>query len=119
VAYLRAVEAAGEQQLVIENLESGEQAVYDTGPIQWKGWGPESNRWVYSKGSGLDLYLGEPGSPPMPLGSGTGLRWVNANEYLYLAGVPGSWTLTLAELGGGATPLAISSDDFAVFDFAE
>ncbi len=119
VAYFRAADAAGEQQLVIQRLDSGEQTLYDTGPIQWQGWAPDSIRMVYSKGTGLDLYLGELGSPPLPLGSGTGLRWVNANEYLYLAGVPGSWTLTLADLAGGVTPLAIPAGDFVAYDFAE
>ncbi|MFV2045217.1 MAG: hypothetical protein ACC700_18535, partial [Anaerolineales bacterium] len=119
VAYFRAADAAGEQQLVIQRLDSGEQTLYDTGPIQWQGWAPDSIRMVYSKGTGLDLYLGELGSPPLPLGSGTGLRWVNANEYLYLAGVPGSWTLTLADLAGIVTPLAIPSGDFVAYDFAK
>lgn len=119
VAYFRAAESAGEQHLVIQRLDSGEQTIYDTGPLQWRGWAPNSNRMVYSRGTGLDLYLGELGAPPVTLGSGAGLRWVNANEYLYLAGVPGSWTLTLADLAGWVTPLAIPSGDFVAYDFAE
>jgi len=93
--------------------------VYDSGPVQWKGWAPDSTRFVYSKGTGLDLYLGELGAAPVALGSGTGSRWVNANEYLYLTGARGSWTLTLADLAGSATPLASPSGDFVAFDFAE
>ena len=119
VAFLREADVAGDRDLVIQRLDNGEQTVYDTGPIQWRGWAPDSTRMVYSKGSGLDLYLGEIGAAPVPLGSGTGLRWVNADQYLYLAGRPGSWILTLADLAGGVTPLADPSGDFVAFDFAE
>ncbi len=120
LAYFRAADAAGEQQLVIQQLDTGEQTIYDTGPIQWKGWGPESDRMVYTKGTGFDLYLGEPGAPPAPLAPGTGLRWINnTNEYLYVAGDPGGWTLMLGDLDGNTIPLAMLSGAFVTYDFAE
>ena len=119
VAYFRAADAAGEQHLIIERLDTGEQTVYDTGLIQWKGWSPDSNRTVYTKGTGFDLYLGELGGPPAPLVPGTELRWINANKYLYMTGDPGGWTLTLGDLTGGAIPLATLSGAFDTFDFAE
>lgn len=119
VAFLREADAAGERDLVIQRLDNGEQTIYDTGPIQWRGWAPDSTRIVYSKGSGLDLYLGEIGAAPVPLGSGTGLRWINADEYLYLAGSPGSWILTLGGLDRSPTPLASPSGNFVAFDLAE
>ncbi len=117
LAYFQEVDEPGEQRLVIERLDNGEQVIYDTGSLQWKGWGPDSYLFAYTKGSGLDLYLGDLLGEPEPLGSGTGLRWVNASEYLYLAGVPGSWTLTLADLDGNRMPLAIISN--GVYDFAD
>ncbi len=119
VVYFRATDDASEMQLVIERLDSGEQTVYDTGPIQWKGWGPDSNRMVYTKGTGFDLYLGELGALPAPLAPGTGLRWINANEYLYVAGDPGGWTLMLGDLAGDSMPLAMLSGTFVTYDFAE
>ena len=117
LAYFRELDGPGEQQLVIERLDNGEQVIYDTGSLQWKGWGPDSYLFAYTKGSGLDLYLGDLLGEPEALGSGTGLRWVNESEYLYLAGVPGSWTLTLADQAGNKMPLAIISN--GVYDFAE
>jgi len=117
LAYFRELDEPGEQQLVIERLDNGEQVIYDTGSLQWKGWGPDSYLFAYTKGSGLDLYLGDLLGEPEPLGSGTGLGWVNASEYLYLAGVPGSWTLTLADIEGNRMPLALISN--GVYDFAE
>ena len=117
LAYFQEADEAGQQHLVIERLDNGEQVIYDTGSLQWKGWGPDSYIFAYTKGSGLDLALGDLLGEPVALGSGTGLRWVNAREYLYLAGVPGSWTLTLANLDGDRIPLAIISN--GVYDFAE
>ncbi|MFQ5943161.1 MAG: hypothetical protein ACE5JF_06375 [Anaerolineales bacterium] len=117
LAYFQSTDEAGEQHLVIQRLDTGEQIIYDTGSLQWKGWAPDSYHFAYTKGSGLDLYLGDLLGVPEPLGSGTGLRWVNAEEYLYLAGNPNSWTLTLADLEGSKIPLAIASD--GAYDFAE
>ena len=119
VAYFRAAGGDGEQHLVIERLGTGEEIIYDTGLIQWKGWGPESNRIVYTKGTGFDLYLGELGAPPAPLAPGTGLRWINSNEYLYVGGDPGGWTLMLADLAGDSVPLAVLDGTFVTYDFAE
>jgi hypothetical protein len=119
VAYFRATDDASQLDLVIERLDSGDETVYDTGSIQWKGWGPESNRFVYTKGTGFDQYLGEFGAPPAPLEPGTGLRWINANEYLYVAGDPGGWTLMLGDLEGDSVPLAMLSGTFVTYDFAE
>jgi hypothetical protein len=119
VAYFRATDDPSELHLVIERLDTGEQTVYDTGPIQWKGWGPESDRVVYTKGTGFDLYLGELGNLPAPLEPGTGLRWINTNEYLYVAGDPGGWTLMLGDLAGDSITLAMLSGTFVTYDFAE
>ena len=119
VAYFRATDDASQMHLVIERLDTGAQTIYDTGPIQWKGWGPESDRVVYTKGTGFDLFLGELGAPPAPLEPGTGLRWINANEYLYVAGDPGGWTLMLGDLAGDSIPLAMLSGTFVTYDFAE
>jgi hypothetical protein len=119
VAYLRATDDASQLDLVIEQLGSGGQVVYDTGPIQWKGWGPKSNRFVYTKGTGFDQYLGELRAPPAPLDPGTGLRWLNADEYLYVAGDPGGWTLMLGDLEGDSVPLAMLSGTFVTYDFAD
>ena len=59
LAYFRELDEPGEQQLVIERLDNGEQVIYDTGALQWQGWGPDSYLFAYTKGSGLDLYLGD------------------------------------------------------------
>ena len=118
LAYFHAGDEPGEQQLVIERLDNGEQVIYDTGSLQWNGWGPDSYLFAYTKGSGLDLILGDLLGEPEPIGSGTGLRWVNASEFLYLAGVPGSWTLTFADQVGNRMPLASPAGDFVAYDFA-
>ena len=118
IAYYRTAEDASERRLVIQGLDSGEQVTYDTGSILWKGWAPDSDRFVYTKGTAFDLYLGELGAQPAPLAPGTGLRWINTNEYLYVAGDPGGWTLMLGDLAGDTIPLAMLRGTFVTFDFA-
>ncbi len=119
LAMFRPTGAQGEQALVILDLATGEDTVYDSGATQWYGWSPDSNGFAYTKETGLDLFLGALGAEPESLGSGTGFRWVSDEEFLYFAGVPETWTLTLGSVSGASTPLAMSSDEFPVFDFAE
>ena len=119
VVYFRAADAAGEQHLVIHRLDSGEQIIYDTGQLTWRGWAPDSIRFVYSKGTGLDLYLGELGAAPEYIASGSGLRWINENEYLFLRKNPDSWTLLRVDLSGLVAALANPGGDFVAYDFAD
>jgi hypothetical protein len=121
VAFLRAAIVAGEQDLILYRHATGESISYATGSLQWKGWAPDSLHFAYTSGGGLDLFLGGIGEPPQPLGSGTGLRWIGDQQYLYLAGIPGDWTLTLGDLEAAPielVDLAGSASGFASYDFA-
>ena len=111
-------ESEGEMYLVLHELSSGTETIYDTGFISWKGWAPDSIRFAYTKAGGLDLWKGELGAGPVPIGSGTSPRWVNSEEFLYLAGVPTNWTLSLADVLGNTMALASPAGDFVAFDFA-
>jgi hypothetical protein len=121
IAYLRAGILPDEQELVLYRYGTGESFSYDSGTIQWKGWGPDSIHFVYAKGSGLDLLLGEVGQPPRALGSAAGVRWMDEEDYLYLAGTPGDWTLTLGSISEDPIPLVeltASAGVFVAYDFA-
>ncbi len=121
IAYLRAGILPDEQELVLYRYGTGESFSYDSGTIQWKGWGPDSIHFVYAKGSGLDLLLGEVGQPPRALGSAAGVRWMDEGDYLYLAGTPGDWTLTLGSISEDPIPLVeltASAGVFVAYDFA-
>lgn len=118
VAYLGEAVSANEQQLVLFNPSSGERLVADSGSIHWDGWSPDSDHFTYARGSGLDLQLGALGVEPAPIGSGSGLRWVDSTQYLYLAGTPGVWALTLSDLEGNSTVLAAPTGNLVTYDFA-
>ena len=121
VAYLRAGALSGEDELLWYRPGTGESFTYALGTLQWKGWAPDSVHFAYTAGSGLDLFIGEVGGPPRPLGSGSSLRWVDDQQFLFLAGIPGRWTLTLGSLS--AAPLSLvelvgSAGAFVSYDFA-
>ena len=118
LAFFEDAEEAGQQHLVIQGLSSGEQIIYDTGSIQWKGWAPNLRQFAYTKGSGLDLMLGDLLHEPRPLGPSTGLRWLNASEFLFLHGEPGNWALEHMDLQGGRSTLATSFGETVAYDFA-
>lgn len=121
VAYLRAGALSGEQELVLYRPETGESFMVASGTLQWKGWAPDSLHFAYTQGSGLDLFIGEVGAPPMPVGPAASLRWIDDQQFLYLVGIPGGWTLTLGSLS--AAPLSLvelvgSAGAFVTYDFA-
>lgn len=97
------------------NPDGSGETIYDSGNIQWKGWGPDSTHFIYAKNA-TNLYLGRIGNPPISLATGTNLRWITATRYLYLSGSAGSWTLMRGELGSGDTPLVSPAGDFIAFD---
>jgi hypothetical protein len=122
VAYLRAGAVSGEEELVLYRPATGESFTVASGTLQWKGWAPDSAHFAYTAGSGLDLFIGEVGAPPRPLGSAASLRWVDDQQFLYLVGIPGGWTLTLGSLS--AAPLSLvelvgSAGGFVTYDFAQ
>ena len=121
VAYLRPGAASGAEELVLYRPGTGESFTVATGTLQWRGWAPDSLHFAYTQGSGLDLFLGEVGGPPTSLGSAASLRWIDDRQYLYLAGAPGAWTLTLGDLSAAPIPivdLAGSDGAFVPYDFA-
>jgi Tol biopolymer transport system component len=114
VAFLRET-SPNLYDLYYANADGSGEAVYDSGNIQWKGWAPESTHFVYAK-EATNLILGRIGNPPLSLASGTNLRWITDNRYLYLSGSAGSWTLMRGELGAGDSPLVSPVGDFIAFD---
>ena len=117
LALFRPAEAAGEQHLIVQRLDNGDEIAYDTGPIQWQGWGPDSYKFAYSKGE--ELFVGDLLGAPTALGSGTAVRWINSTEFFYLDGVPWNWTLARSNVQGDYTPLWGLNGQFVVYDFAQ
>lgn len=121
VAYLRAGAVSGEEELVLYRPGTGESFTVASGTLQWKGWAPDSIHFAYTNGTGLDLFIGGIGEPAQPLGSGAGLRWIDDQQYLYLEGAPGDWTLTHASFSAAPQSLVElvgSAGAFVSYDFA-
>ncbi|MDX1600870.1 MAG: hypothetical protein R3191_05090, partial [Anaerolineales bacterium] len=99
-------------------FEGGGVTSYDSGDLGWTVWAPDSLHFVYSKGGPMEMQLGEVTAPPQPLATGTDLRWMDADTFLYLSGSRGAWTLRLGSLGGPPVDLASPAGDFIPYDFA-
>jgi hypothetical protein len=103
--------------LYIANRDGTGESLYASGDIQWQGWAPDSTHFVFSSGGPLNLQLGALGAAPAPLVNGTGLRWINATDFLFLSGSFGAWTLQQGSTGAAAAPLDSPAGDFVSFDF--
>ena len=105
------------RDLLLAPLPGGPPASYDTDFSEWYGWAPSGARFAYGQGGPLNIQLGTPGGGPAPLANGNDLRWVSDDQYLFLAGSFGAWTLRLGTVAGGVMDLASPAGDFISYDF--
>jgi hypothetical protein len=66
-----------------------------------------------------DLKLGTIGEPPQPLGDGVQFRWINSDDYLFLTGNRGGWTLMMGSVGVGVKEIVRPVGDFIAYDFVQ
>jgi hypothetical protein len=93
---------------------SGETVV---GPFSsWLGWSPDGAHFVYSAGDPMDLLVADAALATAPLVSGTDPAWFRPDEFVYLSGTMGAWTLQRSGLTGSSIPLASPAGDFVAFD---
>ncbi len=120
IAFLREGTTPGPQQLIIANADGSGEVIYETGPrVNWQGWGPDGQRFIYGYGDPSVLRTGALGAAPAPVGPGRLPRWISDTEFLYLSGSASSWTIMRGSVGGGApTPLVSPAGSFINFDFA-
>jgi hypothetical protein len=116
VAFTRRV-GADDEDLILAHTDGTGEVVYATGEVDWAGWSPDSTHFAYRFGEPSGLMIGALGEAPLPVGPGTGLRWVNDTEHLYLAGSAGAWTLTRGSIGGSPEALVSPAGDFVSYDF--
>lgn len=117
IAYLTPSGTPNIDNLSISNADGSGAVTYDTGELNWEGWNPDSTNFLYTIGT-MSYRMGRLGSPPLPLGTGIDLAWINPGRFLYSSGSFGSWDLMLGVLGGGSTLIASPAGDFIDFDFA-
>ncbi|OGO18615.1 MAG: hypothetical protein A2Z14_12200 [Chloroflexi bacterium RBG_16_48_8] len=117
VAFMRETGTPNVRDLYIANSDGSSETMYDTGEISWYGWAPDGIHFVYSLSDPMNLQLGTVGSSPTSLVHGMDLRWINASDFVYLAGSIGSWTLYKGTAGMAPITLATPSGDFISYDF--
>jgi hypothetical protein len=117
VAFLRNTPTPNVYDLYLANADGSGAAVYTNGDIQWMGWAPDNSHFVYSSGGPMNLQLGVDGGAPTPIGTCTGLRWINNTRFLCLSGSMGSWTLMRGQIGGPLTAIISPAGNYVAFDF--
>lgn len=122
VAFLRSIgdPAGNVRELHIAGGDGSADSIYVTAPsIQWLGWAPDSQRFVYEFGDAT--YLGEIGAAPQPLFSDIARafepRWISNDQILFFLGGYGAWQLRLGAPGGTSGVIAAPAGDVVQFDF--
>ena len=128
VAYLRPMSPqSNTHELHIANVDGSESIVYDTADlIQFLGWSPDSQHFVYTTGwgAGTQVQLGNICAQAVPLASGfvsNNLSWLDASRFIFLRDDSNNPELYLGTLSGVTTMLlqleSRSSYDFVVVPF--
>jgi hypothetical protein len=118
----RAISMQGEQgtrRLTIAEIATGSEQTYDTGSIDWRGWSPDGQHFLYSKGEPSQIQLGTTGGAPASLVNGMDFQWISASEFLFLSGSQTNWRLRRGSVTGSMEDLAVSDSRFTRFDFAQ
>ena len=118
VAFIRSGSEQNEGQLIIADEDGSSEIIYTSGNLRWVGWSPDGSAFVYSVGP-TDLKLGIIGEPPQPLGDGVQFRWINSDDYLFLTGNRGGWTLMMGSVGVGVKEIVRPVGDFIAYDFVQ
>ena len=91
VAYWRpAAPQSNTRELHIANVDGSESILYDTTHlIEFLGWSPDSQHFVYTSGlgSGIQVQLGNICAEPVPLASGFfpyNLSWLDDSRFLFV-----------------------------------
>ena len=117
VILIRDNETEEVSELYIANITTMEEEIYISGEIHWGSWSPNGQHFVFGYTDPMSIYLGSEGREPLSLSNGTNFRWINGEEYLYLSGSRGDWTLMKGALGEAPIALAHPAGDYISFDF--
>jgi hypothetical protein len=118
VVFTRPGESPNSSDLYFANLDGTLETRYVNGDIQWAGWNPDGVRFVFGI-EPQNLQIGSVGQPSSPLAFGNDLRWLDPDEYLYLSGVRGDWSLQRGQVTGLESTLVSPAGDFINYDFAQ
>jgi len=118
LAFARETTTPDIYQLILANTDGSGETVFDTGRFFWQGWSPDASRFLYGSDLPGSLQLGQVGGGASWAGEGTDVRWLNASEYVFLAGHSGAWELKKGVVGGAISTLVMSTSDFFSYDYS-
>lgn len=107
------------RRLIIIELDSGSEQTYTTGSIDWRGWAPDSQHFLFSQGDPSQIQLGALGQSPSALVNGMDFSWLNSSEFLFLSGSQTNWKVRRGNLSGLFEDLVVSDSRFTAYDFAQ
>ncbi len=119
VGFLRpGASSSSPPNLIMAHPDGSALATYDQGQVRWEGWSPNAVRFAYGSGGPFQLHIGVPEAPALQMGEGTDLKWLNDDQFFYLEGATGNWTLARFEGGPVPKTLATPGGDIVSYDFA-
>jgi len=116
IAYARPTTTPNVWNLYRASIDGSGEALVGTYDA-WMGWSPDGARLVYAAGGPMNLMVGDLAGGTAPLVTGTDLRWTSPEEFVFLSGSMGAWTLQRGRVGAPPSPLASPAGDFIDYAF--
>ena len=90
----------------VGNLREGQAQLYEpSGAYVFSDWNLASTHFIYENAAGRDLYVGSFNSPPVLIGRGRFIGWIDANRYLYSI----DKSLVVGDIGGESKPILMGT----------
>jgi Tol biopolymer transport system component len=120
IAYVAQVGDPGSNrhELYLADGRGRNAVLYDSGePLEFAGWNPDGERFLYLKGQSRALQLGQVDQPPRLLRDDDqagvlDFQWLDGDRFVYLVGQVDGWDLMLATVDGTELWLASPASDF-------
>jgi hypothetical protein len=117
VAFIR--ESDGQRGLYLANLDGSDEILVDTGVISWQGWSPDGAHFAYSQTQPTNIVIATSAGVTSIEVPAIDLRWISGEEFAFMWGTRGDWTLKIGTLDGFINILANPDGDFVSYDFIE
>ena len=109
--------ADNDRELHIADPSGSGDSVYRTAQLDFNGWAPDSNRFLFTEGS--DTRIGQIGIDSLPLladtHSATAVEWLKNGQILFLHKISNGWEIKLGTPGGTSVVLVSLPGDPANF----
>jgi hypothetical protein len=106
-----------DRELHIADPSGSGDSVYHTAPLDFNGWAPDSNRFLFTEGD--ETRIGQIGIDSLPLLSdtdtATAVEWLKNGQILFLHKITNGWEIKLGTPGGTSQVLISLPGDPANF----